>query len=264
MDYFPQLLSACAAQYPLRRKHSVRCVIARTEDGRREKYLDAARKHTIWELQYSGLTGEELESILSLFHGVEGQLKPFTFIDPAGNLLAWSEGLSQPAWSVGPLITVTGGQPDPLGGARATHLANGGGASQEAAQTLALPASYRYSFSLYARSAAETEIALIRRSPARTDTLTAAIGNQWQRIKHSARLDTADETVTFAIEIPAAGQVTVFGLQAEAQPDASEYKRTTSRNGAYPGTHFLDDHVTPVTTGPGEHALALRLISRWN
>ena len=68
---------------------------------------------------------------------MEGTLNGFTFLDPAGNLLAWSGQLDNAAWQTDPLLSLTGAISDPLGTSRAWRLTNSGGAEQAAGQTLA-------------------------------------------------------------------------------------------------------------------------------
>ena len=63
---------------------------------------------TEWRLRYEELTDGEMDTLRSFFEGVEGRLGTFTFLDPAGNLLAWSEQLDAEVWEKDPLVTVTG------------------------------------------------------------------------------------------------------------------------------------------------------------
>jgi hypothetical protein len=43
------------------------------------------------------MSDQELAALEALFQAVEGRLTPFTFLDPADNLLAWSEQQNQPS-----------------------------------------------------------------------------------------------------------------------------------------------------------------------
>ena len=81
----------------------------------------------------------EKHSPPEFFRAAEGTLNGFTFLDPTGNLLAWSDQLDNAVWQKDPLLTLTGGVADPQGGTLGWRLSNGGGAGQGLGQTLAAP-----------------------------------------------------------------------------------------------------------------------------
>ncbi len=100
MIHFPQLVSGATVQYPYRRRTSWRTlvndlpggdrIVARSEDGR-----------TItWEVRLTDLNPLEAGQIVDLFEQAEGRLKPFRFMDPGSNLLAWTDDFSKPCWIV--------------------------------------------------------------------------------------------------------------------------------------------------------------------
>ena len=95
-------------------------------DGSSVKLADVTGGSTGWQLQYAGLTDAETGSLQQFFESCEGSLNGFTFVDPAGNLLAWSEDLTNAVWQPGPLLAVTGGVADPLGGTQRFSLVNSG------------------------------------------------------------------------------------------------------------------------------------------
>ena len=55
------------------------------------------------------LSDEEAAALRAFFDAAEGTLNGFTFLDPAGNLLAWSDQLDNAAWQTDPLLSLTGG-----------------------------------------------------------------------------------------------------------------------------------------------------------
>ena len=59
---------------------------------------DPAGATVEWQLQYANLSDTELAALQQFFTAMEGSLNSFTFLDPAANLLAWSEDLTNAVW----------------------------------------------------------------------------------------------------------------------------------------------------------------------
>jgi len=97
-------------------------------------------------------------TLQQFFASMEGSLNGFTFLDPNGNLLAWSDDPSQVEWQKGSFLTLTGGVADPVGGTSAWTVANTGAGAQSLAQTLNAPSVYVYCLSVYAQAAQPTTI----------------------------------------------------------------------------------------------------------
>ena len=123
-------------------------------DGQSIKLADPGAELVGWQLSYAELVDAERTALEEFFSQVEGSLRTFTFLDPAGHLLAWSERPGEAVWEKGPLLSVVGAQPYALGTSCASTLRNTGGGPQSLQQTIEAPANYVYAFSLYARAAA--------------------------------------------------------------------------------------------------------------
>jgi hypothetical protein len=225
-------------------------------DGRSIRWADPAGTVTEWELQYSELSDEEAEALETFFLNVEGPLGSFTFLDPAGNLLCWSEDLTQPAWAKDPLLTVTGDVVDAWGGQTAFRLQSGSGANLRVQQTLEAPASYFYTMSLYARSSEPSQVTLVRGS----DSLACRVTADWRRLAFSGNSQNAAETIAFGVQLRPGGTVEVCGLQVEAQPGASPYKKSGARGGVYPDARLQGDSLDITTEGPNRHACVLQVL----
>src|SRR6185295_571912 len=126
MLVYPQLRSNALGQYPIRRRRTLRTVINTAGDERTVRLTDPGAEMTEWRLEYRGLIESEAAALRAFFAQCEGTLNGVTFLDPAGNLLGWSETLSDAVWTRGPLLSVAGAIGDPLGGARASRLTNTG------------------------------------------------------------------------------------------------------------------------------------------
>ncbi len=158
---YPQLTTGAYSQFPLRKQRRTRTVTNMAADGSSIKLADPNAAITEWQLRYEGLSDIELSSLQQFFSTAEGSLNGFTFLDPAGNLLAWSEDLTNAVWEAGPFLASAGGVTDPLGGTRAFHLTNSGEGAQSVTQTLNVPTGYIYSLSVYVQAAQPTTVTLL-------------------------------------------------------------------------------------------------------
>jgi len=234
-----------------------RTVINQTCQGYQVKLADPAASITEWHLSFDEMSDQELAALEALFQAVEGCLTPFTFLDPADNLLAWSEQQNQPVWQADPLLTLTGGVTDPMGGTAAYAVGNPTGAVLMLQQSINAPASLDYCLSLYARSDQSTRVWLVRGS----ETDAQAISPQWTRLISAGQLQDTADSISFGMALDPGTTVDVFGIQAEAQTTASLYKQTAETGGVYPNARFRDDTLTIITAGPSRHSCELDIVN---
>ncbi len=254
----PPLLTSATAQYPIIRKRLRRTIANRAADGSEIKVADTAAVAVDWELVFSGLTNAEWLAIEQFFGAVEGRTISFTFLDSGDNLLRWSEDLSNSVWLRDPMLQLSPGVADPLGTSRASLLTNTGQAPQSIRQVIAAPANYPYCFSAFVRSAAAGEVTLLRGGEAKRVT----VATNWQQVFSSGTAAESGDSIAFGIEAPAGATVEVFGLQAEAQPAPSGYKRTLSRAGVYSSARFANDALWVTAEGPDNYRTSISLLSR--
>jgi hypothetical protein len=256
MLYFPQLATGATSQYPIQRKRAARTVLNKCLDGSAVKWADAAGAVTSWELHFEELSDEELATLEQFFLAAEGTLNPFTFLDPAGNLLCWSEDLTQPAWQKDPLLTASSGVTDVWGTQGAFLLQNGSAGALRLAQSLEAPASYCYTLSLYARSDRAGQVRLLKGA----DALACRVATNWRRLYFSGDSQSAAANLAFGVELDAGTTVEVCGLQVEAQPGASTYQKSDGNGGIYTGARLGSDSLEITTQGPNRHACVLRVM----
>jgi len=252
---FPQLPTGALSQFPLRKRRLSRTVVNTMADGRTIKLPDVAAQVTEWQLQYTGLSDPELATLAQFFASVEGSLNGFTFLDPNGNLLAWSDDPSQVEWQKASFLTLTGGGADPAGGTCAWHVSNSGAGAQSLSQTLNAPAAYIYSLSAYARAAQPTTITLLLGS----QRAARPVGTQWTRFTIAGMGDAEATSVSFGIELPAGAAIDLYGPQVEPQPWASAYKSSTT-GGIYENAHFRDDAFTYTSTGVNRNSTTVNIV----
>ncbi len=208
---------------------------------------------------YSDLTDGERSSIESLFEAAEGQLNTFTFLDPTDNLLMWSEDWTQAVWTADPLLQVTGGVSDPLGGSAAMQLTNTAQTTQQIIQNTSGPSSFVYCYSVYVRSAVPATIQLVVTATGQTALTPVTTGTSWMRVTAVGSLSVQQDGVGFGVQLPAGVQVDVFGAQVEAQPGAGLYKKTIDLGGVYSSTRLSSDLLAVTATATQPARLSDRL-----
>jgi hypothetical protein len=264
MLYYPQLTTGSVSQFPVTRSANMRTVTNQLASGSTIRMADTGAQKVQWRLRYSSLTDVERSSIEGLFDAVEGQLNTFTFLDPTDNLLMWSEDWTQAVWTADPLLQVTGGVQDPLGGSAAIQLTNIGQTTQQIVQSTGGPSSFLYCYSVYVRSDVPATIQLITAATGQTALTTVTTSALWMRATTTGRLSVQQDGVVFGVQLPAGVRVDVFGAQVEAQPAAGLYKKTIDRGGVYSHTRFSSDLLSVTASAPNQNSCQLELISRLN
>lgn len=233
MLVFPQMTTGVVVTYPLSKRLRLRNPANLLADGSRVVYTSPDSEETAWDLEIRGATASEWRTLEELFAAAKGRWTTFTFLDPAGNLLAESERFDQPVWSNGPMLQIATGLADPFGGTRASGLVNAGQAVQGVAQRLPVPGTFTYCLSVWARSGSATSLRLTASTESAAASQDFAVGGAWQRIGYPIHLDTDAEYITFAAEIGAGGTVDLFGMQVNAQMAPGGYGKTGTKGGVH-------------------------------
>ncbi|MDX2153228.1 MAG: hypothetical protein SFV54_20960 [Bryobacteraceae bacterium] len=233
----------------------------RTEspDGYSYRYSDAASESQTWELQFRGLGHSERQAIEDHFKAAEGRHRPFAYVDPAGNLLLWSEDLSAAVWNKGPLLQATPGYTDPMGGSSAWRTVNTSVADQRLTQILNCPQGYTYCFSAYVRSDVVDSIRLVQSVAGSSLLKERSTGPAWRRVWLSGAPGQGGEGVEFGLELAAGSAVEVFGLQVDAQPNPAVYRRTTNRGALIQNARYADDSLQFTATDNNCFETTIRL-----
>jgi hypothetical protein len=261
MPFFPQLESGSLVQYPHVKRIATRSILNDLPDGTRIKLYDAGAGAASWDLSFTGLTSAERAALEAFFQAMEGRLQEFTWLDPMSNLVASSEDFEAATWQKGPLLELTAGRSDPMGGASATRVVNSGQNTQNIEQSVAAPASYTYAFSVWAKGDAEVEISLAGRAAGPSVRASRRISQMWRRLSHAVSIGGPEESMTFSVELPGGSSVELFGAQVEPQPEAGVYKRTGGRGGIYPRSRFDHDALSFEAEAPGYYGTTLRIFS---
>ena len=261
MRYFPQLETRTAGQYPLRRERHERVVRHESLDGRLRSYYDGNAGRVGWVLQYEGLTNAERGAIDALFAECEGRLRDFVFLDPAANLLRWSEDYGQSIWTADPLIARQPALDDPWGTARATIVTNNGTAPQRISQTINASGTLQYCLSAYVGNASQKFRLRIDSGGVVVEREFESAG-PWKRYYVAAKPGPNADTVTFSLSLDPGHTLKVTGLQADAQAAPGGYRRTNSRSGLYLKARFAEDELAWTQQAPNNNAAEIRIESR--
>lgn len=248
---YPQLSSGAMVQYPLRKRRMIQSAVNTFADGSMITSNINANTQRVWELSYTDLTNVDRAALQNLFVNCQGPLMPFVFIDPTENMLGNSSDLTSGAWMAAPLLSVTGGAPDPLGGNTAFTLVNDSQVDQQVSQTMTAPANFRYCFSLYAMAAVSTPFRLGLNTGASQQSETFTATGNWLRVAAPLQLTDSETTFTASIIVPAAQTVVTWGPQLEPQLSPSRYRATASAGGVYQNAHFLGNSLTFESDAPG-------------
>jgi len=259
MLYFPQLASGAVGQYPISKNLVQRTITNTLPDGSTIKYADPGAPMVQWQLQFQELSDSEIALLQQFYAACEGQLNAFTFADPLGNLLLWSEDLTQPVWQASSLLQFSTGAADPNGGTSATQITNPTSTDLTVQQTIGAPGWYTYAFSTFVQSQSGVNVSLVRQASGISDASLYATGSSWQRVSLSGQTSTTAETVTVGVTISAGQSLTMFGFQLEPQPTASPYKPSYETGGVYSNAHFSGDTLAVTTTAPNRNQCKLTI-----
>jgi len=259
---FPQLTTGAASLYPVGRKYATRTVVNTLADGSRVVFGDQDAGFREWELRAVGLTQAEWSAIEALYQAVSGRFGTFTFLDPAGNLLARSEEFGAAEWNNGPLIQLTPGVSDPFGSSRATRVVNGAQAAGSLAQTLAAPGNCRYVMSVWARTTAGSSVTLAATAAGGSSMRSFALTTEWARISMDVGLGVSSDSLVFGAQLEGGASVDLFGMQVEAQPGVSAYKRTGAVGGVYGKSRFAQDELSVTARGTDVFDAVIRIVAR--
>ena len=232
-SFFPQLSVGAVAQYPLRKVRSYRTIKNVLSDGRLIVLPDRAAKRVAWHLSYVNLTADDIKALQSHFRFCQGPLQTFTFLDPTGNLLSFSDKLSASVWLQANQIQVQAGFSDTLKTQNAVRLTNTGQSTSDLYQALSLPANYSYCFSAYVRSDLFGTLALFRRTQTVVATESFTFGSSWRRIYLTGSLLDQGSNLQVGLTLQPGQQVEICGMQLEPQLAPSEYRSTDERCGIY-------------------------------
>lgn len=224
-----------------------------------------------FSVNYANITDAEIATLLTFFNSMKGRYGSFSFLNPGGNLVQYSELFSDASWdrSTGP-ITVGAAVQDPFGGTLARSLSGGGGNNRLV--TPVGPASGGMSGFVFNVSAwvnardvgTSLSIGLLDSGgTARVTTYTLPF-ERWVRISHTATLwdGGAFRFVLGGNSTWASSRIIyVFGPQCTPTKGENGYVGTPAGYGYYPTCRFDTDEFAVIRNGPNSNGLSLPIVA---
>ncbi len=261
MLYYPQLSTGVVSQFPVKRRATIRTVSNQLLSGDSIRLSDPGATMTRWQLTYAGLTDDEWSSLEQLFEATEGQLGSFIFLDPTDNLLLWSEDWTKPAWTADPMLQISAGIADALGGNSAMRITNMSQTTQQIVQNIGGASWFQYCCSIYLRCDTPSTVQILMSATGQESVSEFPVASSWTRAVKADRLSLKQDGISFGLQLPAGGSVLAFGAQAEPQPAPGCYKKTTDRAGVYANTRFDTDSLSMDTEAPNQNSCVVSLVS---
>jgi hypothetical protein len=218
-----------------------------------------------WDLQYALLTDAEVAVLEGFFTQMDGRYGEFTYLDPGGNLVRYSEDFSHSSWEKY-TASVGGATSDPFGGNRATVVTGTSGNSMLAAY--ALPEGGASGFvlcgSIWAKATAARSLSIgfidSGFGVLGSTTWSLAAG-QWRRIWHTITLVTTSNIRLLIGGFGTWGTVSLslFGAQCAPLPGPGGYQRTPGNYGLRAKCRFDTDRLELRHIGPNQTAVNLKI-----
>jgi hypothetical protein len=260
--FFPQLRTGAIAHYPIRKTATTRTVLNVLPEGSILTYPDDAARKVIWSWDYVGLTTEEARTVQNFFVACTGPLRPFTFLDPTGNLLSASSNFTADPWQSSSELkfsTTSAGPVSP--GVPAMTVVNNSQIVQELKQSLDVPSNYSYCFSLYLTSPTPDSVTLFRRSENVEHTLSVQIGPDWKRVSTAGNLQDPSEGFSIGIRFAPGQQIALSAAQLQPQPGLSPYLNKAQAGDVYPNSHWAIDELSIRYLGPNDCTVSVAVES---
>ena len=252
MPLFPQLLSGAIAQFPLEKRYSVSNITNFQEDGSRYRVEGQSPVQIGWTLTFGYLTESESNTLTSFFESVAGRFLTFTFLDPNGNLVAWSEDLTQPVWAKSSLFTVSVSTEN---GFAILLMGSSGPSIVSISQIVQCPAAALLCFSVFARSEQAASLTLSIADISRS----FEISDMWRQ--YSVTRSGSGDGDTTSIGLTLSGQASLSRITVSAQPAPSNYNATGEKSGVFQKTRFDQDNILISALDKDHYSCEVRLIS---
>lgn len=259
--FFPQLRTGAIAHYPISKTAVTRTVLNVVPGGSLLMYPDDAARKSIWSWDYVGLTMEEAGMLENFFLACCGPLRPFTFLDPTGNLLSASSDFTAPAWQCSSGLIAAQNVPGPVLDVPGRTLINSSQGMQELEQTLNLPSDFTYYFSLYLSSPTPDHVTLFRRSSSSEDSSSVLIGPNWKRFWSAGTLTDESAGLSVGVRLLPGQQIAVSAAQLEPQPGVSTYLHRPQSGDVYPNAHWAIEEFSIRYLGPSDCTVSVAVES---
>jgi hypothetical protein len=263
--YFPQMLGGgVTTSLPYASDLAYRTVSEDMENGKRYAYKFRTNPLGRFSVNLPLMRAAEVATLETFIVACEGRLREFTFLDPGGNLVAYSDDFSHASWTSSS-VTIGGAVTDPKGGSLARSCSSGG--SNGFLHTSVLPAGNGSGIvlcaSVWARATSSSQtlsIGFLDSGLSALENSTWALPqNIWTRIHHTITLATSSP-----IRIVIGGNSTwngstiqLFSGQCVAMPGPGPRLLTPGAEGLRAKCRLGQDDISIRSTGVNQHAATI-------
>lgn len=198
-----------------------------------------------WGINFTSIKDSELATLEAFFNAQLGRLKPFTFLDPHGNLVTASENFSDGSWALTAVTVAATGQPDPFGGSLASRMASSGSEDME---TVVLPggsaSGVTLCASVYVKMQSGSGSLTIGFKDAGAGIVASKawpVDTNWRRIFCPVTLATAGVIRVFLTGLAGSASAFMFGFQVAPLPGPGAYTKTPGNYGLHSKCYFATD-----------------------
>lgn len=269
--YFPQLNSAgMIVQRPYISEQLALTSMSDHPLGYQHSRSNRTNPISRWQLAYSSLTDAEASALETFFDSMGGRYGEFTFLDPGGNLVQYSDDFTHASWNKASGVTVGAATTDPFGGNRATTLTgttSNGGFYTELFAAGNAPAGFVICGSFWIRSATARPIFYRLTTNVATtfaqNTVNLAAG-VWTRVSVTGTVPSTPNNVVFIIggnlSIPTGAAFDFFGIRCAPMAGPGGYVRSPTNYGVHAKCRFDSDVLALRYVGPNQHAASIPII----
>ena len=252
---FPLIADCAGIQLPLKRSWDQGATALLTPGADWHLRKLPTGESTGWHLRFGALTAAEAARLTEFHAQVRGAYRCFRFCDPLRNLLAWSEEIARPPWSVPNGVSVTALMNPIEGVLTGAVVVNQSSEECVLSQTVDCSAALPYSFSVSAQGTPGREFALLIENQRRS----FGTSQQWRKSVFASAPGGESESVQFGIAIPSGVQLELSGLHAEAGVCQPVYRRSDGLQGVVSNARFSSDELVLIGTEDGTYSAELRI-----
>lgn len=267
MSYYPQLPGGIRTQLPSSAGMMFDNFTQDSPTDKRYSFANIATPVGRWGMNYTNITDAELATLETYFNDRIGRLKPFTFLDPHGNLVPSSENFLDGSWTYTSASPSGPGSTDPYGGNSASAVLSSSTSVSKMAATV-LPDGNASGITLCASAFAKINTTgsrniVIGFSDSGVGVVANtqySLTNSWRRITCKVTLTTNGVISVFLGPWDTGVLISLFGFQVSPMPGPGAYTKSPDNFGLHRKCYFASDAFPAVLKQYGSNQVSLGIV----
>lgn len=263
--YYPHLGGITTA-LPYSAEFRFDTVFSELESGQRHSRSNLNQELGRWLVTHNSLSDADVAVLETFFAGRHGPARKFTYLDPGGNLVRFSENFADASW-IKTQVSVGASTTDPFGGNGAVSASSTGSGGRLTAVVLpeGQAQGLTLNASVFVRPASAQQMAIGFRSGAATlsSEVFSLAGGIWRRISttHTVSVGGVVEIMIGGEGTWTAGQtIDLFGAQVSPMPGPGDYVKTPGNLGLHDNCRFASEEFSPEVFSPGLSRIQLEIV----